>query len=134
MDVDFHLVVTAILATLLYPIFGWYSLFALVGGVLIDLDHYIWYVSKTRDWSLARSVRYYTEKQFMPHRPVMNFTHTVEFFICLVILAFVHEIFAVMLIAYILHMLMDFISCCYHNWWGDRDNWAVRWIIRSFRS
>lgn len=133
MDVDFHLVVTSVLATFLYPIFGWYSLFALVGGVLIDIDHYVWYVSKTGDWSLRNSIMYYTEKRFMPHRPVLNFTHTFEFFIMLVILAFVHEVFVVMLIAYLLHMSMDFIACYFHDWWDDRENIAVRWLYRTIR-
>ena len=40
MKTSVHLMVSAILAAVLYPVFQWKVIIIFVGGILIDIDHY----------------------------------------------------------------------------------------------
>ena len=58
METPVHAVVSAILAVILYPIYGANALFIFVGGVLIDVDHYLWYITKFKRYGLRDCYSY----------------------------------------------------------------------------
>ena len=133
MDLDVHLITSLILVTIVFPFLGWISLFILIGGVLVDFDHYILYVIKKKDLSLKRGREYYTRREFKRDFPVLHVFHTVECFIALLALSFVHVSFFAVLLGFILHMLIDFFYTISKGWWTDRTNSAIIWIIRYSR-
>ena len=44
-----HVIIGIIVSALLYPIYGLNVLIILISNILIDADHYLWYVWKIRD-------------------------------------------------------------------------------------
>lgn len=133
MDLDVHVVTSLVLSTLLFPFFGWVSLLAVVGGVLVDFDHYLLYIIRTGDFSLKRGREYYTTRVFKREFPVLHVFHTVECFAVLVMLSFVHPAFAAALAGYALHMVIDFFYTISRGWWTDRSNSVISWFVRYAR-
>lgn len=58
METHVHAVVSAVLAAILYPTYGADALFVFAGGVLIDIDHYIWYVTKFKKYGVKECYTY----------------------------------------------------------------------------
>ena len=129
MEINIHLWTSIALAVLLYPFFGWLSVLAIAGGYLVDFDHYILYVIRKKDWSLKRSITYYRTRRYAIKRPVLHIFHTIEAFAVLLVLAFYHDLFMVILAGYILHMLLDFSSTVYYKGWDERINSIFAWIF-----
>ena len=49
----------------------------LAGSVLIDVDHYLWYFVRFKDWSLGRAVKFFEAKR-ADHYYCLCFLHTLE--------------------------------------------------------
>ena len=54
-----HFIVSLFLAVILYPIFGWIVGVILIGGFFIDVDHYLLYLFKKKDYSLRNAYFYF---------------------------------------------------------------------------
>ncbi|MEK6820300.1 MAG: hypothetical protein AABX71_01165 [Nanoarchaeota archaeon] len=92
-------------------------------SVLIDIDHYFFYVWKRRDFSLKNAYNYFLrrmKKWFNMHyeerkkykRMIVIF-HGVEFMSLLILLSFIHQIFLFMLVGFFVHMIADLIEILY---------------------
>ena len=55
----FYLVSGILLMIGLYPFFGFYSIFVFLATYFIDVDHYLWYVFKNKDFSLKKAYKYH---------------------------------------------------------------------------
>ena len=129
MEIHIHLWTSIALAVLLFPFFGWLSVFAIVGGYLVDFDHYVTYVVRKKDWNLKRSIAYYRTMRYAIKRPVLHIFHTIEAFAVLLFLAFYHDLFMAVFAGYLLHMLLDFSHTAYHKGWKDRMNSIFAWLF-----
>lgn len=58
METPIHAVASAILAAIFYPAYGMNSFFIIAGGVLIDIDHYLWYIIKFKKYSMKECYEY----------------------------------------------------------------------------
>jgi hypothetical protein len=132
MEMNVHLLTSVVLAIVLYPVFGWVSVFVVVGGFLVDFDHYLLYIIRTGDWSLKKSIIYYRKRKFAVKRPVLHIFHTVEAYIVLLAFALYFRPFLLVLLGFKLHMLLDFVHTAYHKKWGDRTN-SVFWFFAKIR-
>jgi hypothetical protein len=128
MEINIHLFTSIALAVVLYPFFGWISVFVIAGGYLVDFDHYVLYVIRTRDWNLGRAINYYRKRRFLIKRPVLHIFHTIEAFIVLAALSLYWTFFLVVLFGYLLHMLLDLIDAARCKKWDDRVNSILYWI------
>lgn len=100
--------VSLILAIAFYPSYGIWSLLILVGGFLIDIDHYFQYIFAFKSFDMKKTYAYY--KSNLKNRYILNGFHTVEFFLLLVILLnFYPKQSFLFLMGYLPHMLMDYI-------------------------
>ncbi|MEA2037924.1 MAG: hypothetical protein U9O94_10540 [Nanoarchaeota archaeon] len=108
-----HVIVSLILVLALFPFFGFYSLLALVGGVLIDFDHVIYYWIKFKSFDFKKGHKYFRDLALTKDKSVTNelfmLFHSVEFIILIGILSFYYSPFLVLIIGTIVHMIMDFI-------------------------
>ena len=108
-----HVVFSTILAYLFYPVFGWKIIFIYVGGVLIDIDHYLWYIYKVKDLDIFKCYKYYIEshkiKNFDKDKGALMIFHTVEFLLLIVFLAFYFEIALAFFTGLIVHYILDII-------------------------
>ena len=111
MDASVHLVTSLVLAALLYPLFGWLAVLVLVSGFMIDIDHYFWYVYKTKDFSFKGCYGFYMNiVHKMDYGELKNsflVFHTIEPVIAIIFLSFFSKIFLIILSGLLLHFALD---------------------------
>jgi len=106
-----HLALTGAAAAALSPVLSGaeLGLFA-VGGVLIDVDHYLLYIQRRRSLSVPGMFRYFRElepiQSGIPYVGLCIF-HTVDFFILLGVLAIFHPLFLYLLAGCLFHFCLD---------------------------
>jgi hypothetical protein len=106
-----HIALTGIAAAALTPIMsgGELVLFA-IGGVLIDVDHYLLYVQRRRNLSIPGMFRYFNELQpiqsNIPYVGLCIF-HTIDFFILLAVLAYFYPLVSYLLAGCLFHFAID---------------------------
>lgn len=112
-----HLLISSIIALLLYPLFGWKVLFILAGGVLIDIDHYLWYIYKFRKFSLRECYKYFEvnaeKNKFKDVRGIIHIFHIIEFFLLAVFLSFFNDLALLFTIGLFFHYILDIIHRYY---------------------
>lgn len=104
MDLSVHFLVSAVLAAAMYSFFGWYSLLIFVPGFLIDMDHYIYYVTKFGKFNLFKARRYFREVKL--HKGLFIF-HTVEVFVVVLLLAVFYSWGRMLFLGLLVHHAMD---------------------------
>ena len=113
MKTSVHVLFSLILAAMLYPIFGWKVLLVLAGGVLIDVDHYFWYVYNQKKFDLIGCYNYFIyelrKNNWKDIQGSVLIFHTVEFFILLALLAFYSSFVMLFLIGLLGHYFLDFL-------------------------
>ena len=114
MDLKFHFIASTILALFLYPFFGPISFIALIGGWLIDVDHYLYNIVKHRSFNIKKSYRYY-KKGKARFSFCLHIFHTVEFWLFMLALSFLSNIFLIFFLGMMLHMTMDFFDAWRKN-------------------
>jgi hypothetical protein len=105
MDLKYHFIASLIVTILLFPFFRFYALFVIVGGFLIDIDHYFWYILKYRDFSLKKAV-YFSKSNKILYK--LHIFHLTEFLIVCIVLSFYSNVFLLISIGLMLHYAMDF--------------------------
>lgn len=98
-------IASLIAIAIFYPYFGLYSLFILVGGVLIDVDHYLYYLFKKKDWNLKRCIKYFDPKRICVDQ--LHVFHTVEFWFMMILLSFYFKFIFATLVGMIFHQALD---------------------------
>ncbi|MEA3329284.1 MAG: hypothetical protein U9Q06_00895 [Nanoarchaeota archaeon] len=109
---------------LIFPEIGFVGFFIIwASSVLIDVDHYLFYVWLKKDWSLKNSYRWFVIKyrkhrkltrrqrieRVKHHGPIPCIFHGIETAIILIILSFFHQIFLFILIGILFHQFLDLI-------------------------
>ncbi|MEW6062892.1 MAG: hypothetical protein AB1571_00785 [Nanoarchaeota archaeon] len=100
-----HVITSLILAVILYPWFGLYSIAIFLVGFLMDIDHYFEYVVRTRDLSPVRACKEYYECAKRARKlkkaikvDMLHVFHTVEFLVVIAILSVYSKLFLAVLV------------------------------------
>ncbi|MBC8500325.1 MAG: hypothetical protein ISS25_01510 [Nanoarchaeota archaeon] len=121
MEIWQHTVISAIITAVLWPFFSWWSLLVLVGGVLIDSDHVLWYYYRRGDFNLRKVYSYCRaisdNKDTKEYKKAVLIFHSYEALVVLAVLSFFIPQFVLLLIGVIEHMLSDFLYTLY-KWRG----------------
>jgi len=107
---QWHLLVGAIFSLLLWPIFGFGSFVIFAASFLVDFDHYLFYVKRTKNCSPFKS--YYFMKKLAKNKRKERYLfvfHTMEIWLLLIAASFYSRFVFLIFIGVILHMLFDFI-------------------------
>jgi hypothetical protein len=111
MDIPHHLGLSTILAALFYPSFGWDVLLIFVGGVMIDIDHYAWYVYRYKDLNPVRCYRKFSfdaaKNKYREFDGIPLVFHCIECAVALVTVSIFSTSALLILIGYAGHMLLD---------------------------
>ena len=111
MKTPVHLVVSLILSALLYPLFGWKVLLVLASGVLIDIDHYFWYICKYKKFGLLSCYRFLVveseKNNWKDVTGALFVFHTIEFILLVILLSFYNQLALIFAIGLFFHYLMD---------------------------
>lgn len=120
-----HIIFGIVFSLLLFIIYPQINLIGLsllfFSSVLIDVDHYTYYVYKKKDWSLRRAYKWFmsNEKKFLslPRKLRNNyyggffFLHGVEMLFILILLTmFVSKYFFFIFIGIFFHLLLDIVD------------------------
>lgn len=105
----------------LFPSIGWLGFLTIFAStVLIDVDHYIWYVFKKKDLNLKNSykwfVNYHKKILVLPRKQrnkVTNgcicFLHGIEVLLILFLLGFLYKFFFYVFAGFVFHLVLDVI-------------------------
>ncbi len=107
MDTENHIVAGVILVIILFPLYGFFALLALITGPIMDLDHIASikpYLRKHKRINI-NNLRIYMDRYMGPK--VYHLCHTVELFVLLVLLTAAYHLLAPLLISYVIHIIMD---------------------------
>lgn len=116
------IIFVAILYFFFYPVISIFGLtIILLSSVLIDIDHYIYYIFKKRDWNPFRAHKWYiknirklyslSKKQTKAFYLGLYFFHGIEILIILFLLGnYISQFFNFILIGFLFHLSMDFIT------------------------
>lgn len=113
-----HIIAGVIGTAILYPIFGpWRSAVFFISSVMIDADHYLDYLWKTKfeDWRPSQMFKYYDHviaNKFDKRKLGFSILHTIEAYIVIYFLAIVvnHDFFITVLGGMAYHMIFDALS------------------------
>ncbi len=96
-----------------------------LSSILIDFDHYIWYVVKIKDWSLKNAYIYLKKLSKQKHKPRMDIFHTIEFHIFVWLLGFIWSGFFYIFVGMVFHSITDLISLIYERRVYARVFWLI---------
>jgi predicted nucleic acid-binding Zn ribbon protein len=107
-----HITLSFILALILFPFVGWQAaLIVLVSGVLVDLDHILWYFVLFNEFNLKKCRDYCNDITEQKNKKALrNFLvifHTLEFVALLVVLSLFFRWAFYILIGVALHLILD---------------------------
>ncbi|WP_243370111.1 hypothetical protein [Geotalea sp. SG265] len=111
MTLNQHLAITGVAAAALLSFWSKMeiALFC-VGGILIDVDHYLCYIRRTRRLSVAGMFRYFEElwkiEHGIPYYGLCLF-HTVDFFLLVALAAFYYPLLIPLLAGLLFHFAVD---------------------------
>lgn len=140
MKISVHFITSVILAGILWPFIGLYSLWTIVGGFLIDFDHYLYAGFKWKMWNLKESYRFqmnWLKQKGNKDGRILHIFHTIEFWIFMIAMAyisyrydqiFLFYMFAITFSGMILHLILDGIYAIHVNRLGERTISLVWWV------
>ncbi len=126
----YHLILGFILSSIIFIVFSTIGLIGFLiiwaSSFLIDFDHYLYYVFKRKNFSLAKARIWffkYGEKlariereERKKYKVEILIFHGIEFIVLLVLLCFFNSFFFYILIGILIHLSLDFIVTIYYNY------------------
>ena len=130
-----HLLVSSILAILFYPIFNWGVLFILVGGVLIDIDHYFWCIFKQKNLNFLVCYKFHSvENKKNNYKEITGDTlifHTIEFLIASIILSFYFKFMLIFTIGILSHYFLDILNYYFFMKRFVLNHSIISWLYKN---
>jgi len=129
----FHIILGAIFSALMYYLLQitlFQTILIFFASILIDFDHYLFYVQETKKWSLQKAYNWKIYRQ-KKHKPIMMIFHTIEFLILVFILSFVWKGFGFILIGLVFHSIFDMIQLGYEKKLYIREFSLIRFLLRD---
>jgi len=142
MNISIHLITSTILTIVLFPFLGIYSLWILVGGYLIDLDHYLWTIFRLKSFSLKKSYNYHLNRCEKENyeKDLLHIFHTIEFYIFMLIASiilynqkFLFYMSTITLLGMIFHITLDITDLTKKKRLNARAISLIMWIIRRIK-
>ena len=141
MNVIVHLLTSVVLSFILFPFFGYHSLWAIVGGFLIDFDHYLYYVFKFKNLSLKKAYVYHDNiyKRITKVHDILHIFHTIEFWIFMLLVMilsytynvkFIFYMFLITLLGMFLHIILDIVHQLKNDAFHERAFSLIGWLKR----
>lgn len=121
-----HFIISLGICILLYPFFGLWTLLILAASILIDVDHYMTYVVRSKKVGLNGAYNFFRErfKRGDLSKMLLLF-HTIEYFILMGIASFFSDIIMLLFLGSLLHMSLDIIEYLMYVS-IDKSHWGRR--------
>lgn len=130
-----HLSISLILAAVLYPIFNWKALFIIAGGVLIDIDHYFFYIGRFRNFSIKNCYKYCEsgigKNNYKDTIGALLIFHTIEF----LLISIIFSIYSQSALMFTIGLLSHYIADAIHRYSFAKslitNPSLISWIIKE---
>jgi len=130
MKIHQHFIITGAICMLLYHQVGWLNvLVAMTFGVLVDADHYLWYILKFKSFDLKKSMNYFNNIKDAS-RILLPF-HWVEWCVVLLVLSLYFEIATYALLGYTIHISLDFLQMKFRKKPKERNLSLLGWWVKN---
>lgn len=106
MNVKDHVIVSAIITLFIFPVYGWFSLLVFLGGVLIDIDHYLWWIFNRKSFSLKESYHFFKD-EYKGKEDLTLIFHSIEFWLLSLVMVYFFPILFPYFIGLASHITMD---------------------------
>ena len=127
---------------ILFPNIGLISFLVIwTSSVLIDFDHYAYYVFKKKDFSLRNARNWFfrhgekidsiKKEERKEYKEVILVFHGIEFIIFLVILSVINVFFSYILFGVLIHLFLDYAHSIYYKNWFSRKLSQIYVIARN---
>ena len=107
----------------------------LAGGVLIDVDHYLWYAYRYRKMDFFEAYRYYlknlAKNDFMADIGILLVFHTIEFLAFMAVLSFYDSAFFLFTVGLASHYMLDVIFLYFVAKRRIADYSIVHWVLKN---
>ncbi len=116
-----------------FSIFG--GMIILASSILIDLDHYLVYLIRYKDFSVSRAYNWHKSLD-SEHKPFMHLFHSVEFILLIGALSFLSDTFLLIFLGLLFHSFLDIIDICFKKkikGWG-REFFLIRYLLTKDKS
>jgi len=131
----YHILLGFTLSILLYS----FSLITLpqatlifLSSFLIDIDHYLFYVKKKKDYNLKNAVIWFKETLFLKkHKPMLVVFHTIEFIVLIAILSLYFKALIFILIGLLFHSITDLFYFIYLGFFNVREYSLIRYLVSN---
>ncbi|MFH1450520.1 MAG: hypothetical protein ABIF92_00885 [archaeon] len=128
MKIRHHLLLTFAVCLILYPFTKILNLAALLAfGVLIDADHYFYYLLHFKKGNPLKALNYFTDIKDANH--ILLVFHCIEWAIPLLVLALYFDIAWYALLGFIIHMVLDYIDSKLHA--DGRNLSFISWLVKN---
>lgn len=95
-------------------------------GIIIDLDHFVYYLWKGKSF---RDLYRAGSRHWLEYKPRFFVFHTLEFNILLFFLGYLHPVFFLLALAFAIHVFCDGYDYFLHIW--DRK-WLSHWVASYY--
>jgi len=120
-----HIIMGLVVSLLLYPIYGIKVLIIFISNLLIDSDHYLWYIFRMKSLNLFKAFKFFKNKKLrLKYKKILHIFHTIEFLIVIIILSFYYEFFFLVLIGVVIHLILDVIDLLIIREYMDLRAWS----------
>ena len=107
MYLKYHFVFTLVFCIILFPFLNWWTIIVFLSGFFIDVDHYLYYIIKFKDWNLKKAYKIHFKKKY---KDKLHIFHTIEFYLLIVSLNLLYPFFSYILIGVSFHLILDTID------------------------
>jgi hypothetical protein len=134
-----HFLWSVAIAAALYHRYSYDVIGVIIGGVLIDIDHYLWYVWDRKDWNIFRAWRHFRveylwlglEKNI---KSEIYIFHNIEFLAVLAAASFYSNFIFMFTIGVVVHYALDLIYEYIHLEKGiGKSRSIIAWLVRIRR-
>jgi hypothetical protein len=111
-----HLIFGAIFSVLVYFFFSitfFQASLIFLSSFLIDIDHYLLYICRKKDFSLKNAYLWHKNIE-VPHKPFLHIFHTIELILLIGIFSFIFQSFLFVLIGILFHSIFDTVFIMYY--------------------
>lgn len=135
----YHFITTIPLVIILCPFYGWKVLIMLIAGVFVDIDHYLFYIFETKNFSPFKFYKFHKklhkEKNFELVEKDLYFFHTIEFIFISSVASIFSDTLFLAWIAMVLHRLTDFMYTKFLlKSWSFAPIFIIEWFYKKQKS
>lgn len=121
-------IIFVVVLTLFLNVTYFQALIILASSILIDVDHYMFYIVRKRDYSLIKAY-YFFKNLPKDHKPIMQIFHTVEFMIFLAVLSYFNFYPLLILVGILFHSLTDLYYMISRKQFNTREFSFIKYIL-----